>query len=49
MNNLVLKRFELSWASRVTLVIKNLHSNAEVRDKGLSPGSGRPPGEGNGN
>ena len=28
---------------------KNLHANAEVRDAGLIPGSGRPPREGNGN
>ena len=33
-----------TWASQVALVVKNLLANA-----GLIPGSGRSPGEGNGN
>ena len=34
----------------MALVVKNLPANTEdVRDTGLIPGSGRPPGEGNGN
>ena len=38
------------WASQVMLVVKNLPAKAgDVRDKGLIPGSGRFPGEGNGN
>ena len=38
------------YVSQVALVIKNLPANAEdIRDTGLSPGSGRSPGEGNGN
>ena len=37
-------------ASQVVLVVKNLPANAgEVGDVGLIPGSGRSPGEGNGN
>ena len=37
-------------ASQVALVVKNPPANAgDVRDKGLIPGSGRFPGEGNGN
>ena len=37
-------------ASQVALVIKNLPANAgDIRDAGLIPGSGRSPGEGNGN
>ena len=37
-------------ASQVAQVIKNLLANAEdVRDAGSVPGSGKPPGEGNGN
>ena len=36
--------------SQVTLVVKNLPAYAgDVRDVGLIPGSGRSPGEGNGN
>ena len=35
---------------QVALVVKNLPANAEdIRDVGLIPGSGRSPGEGNGN
>ena len=33
----------------VSQVVKNLPARAEVRDTGLIPGSGRCPGEGNGN
>ena len=37
-------------ASQVVLVVKNPPANAaEVRDLGSIPGSGRSPGEGNGN
>ena len=37
-------------ASQVVLVVKNLPANAgDARDMGLIPGSGRSPGEGNGN
>ena len=37
-------------ASQVALVVKNLPANSgDVRDKDLIPGSGRPPGGGNGN
>ena len=36
--------------SQVALVVKNLPANAgDIRDLGLIPGSGRPPGEGTGN
>ena len=36
--------------SRVVQVVKNLPANAgDIRDSGLIPGSGRSPGEGNGN
>ena len=39
-----------TWDSQVALVIKNLPSNArDLRDVGSIPGSGRSPGEGNGN
>ena len=38
------------WASQVTLVIKNLPANSrDTRDMGLSSGSGRCFGRGNGN
>ena len=37
-------------ASQVALVVKNVPVNSgDTRDKGSIPGSGRPPGEGNGN
>ena len=37
-------------ASQVALVVKNLPASAgDVREAGLIPGSGRSPGEGNGN
>ena len=40
----------LCGASQVTLVVKNLPANAgDLRDVGLIPGSGRSPGEVNGN
>ena len=38
------------WPSQVVLVVKNLPANAgDIRDVGVIPGSGRSPGEGNGN
>ena len=38
------------WASQVALVVKNLPANAgDIRDVGSISGSGRSPGEGNGN
>ena len=38
------------WASQVALMVKNLSATAEdLRDPGSVPGSGRAPGEGNGN
>ena len=38
------------WASQVVLVLKNLSACAgDVRDVDSIPGSGRSPGEGNGN
>ena len=45
-------RIQLSetWASHVALVVKNVTANADgARDAGLIPGSGRSPGEVNGN
>ena len=37
-------------ASQVALVVKNLPANTgDIRDKSSIPGSGRSPGEGNGN
>ena len=37
------------WASQVAVVVKNLPANAgDIRDAGLSPGSGRFPGGGHG-
>ena len=42
--------FYLPWASQVALVVKNSAANAgHIRDQGSIPGSGRSPGEGNGN
>ena len=41
------KRSGLDWASLVAQTVKNLPAN--VGDLGLIPGSGRSPGEGNGN
>ena len=39
-----------SVASQVVLVVKNLPAKAgDMRDQGSTPGSGRSPGEGNGN
>ena len=41
---------KLVWASPVSLVVKNLPaSEGDARDVGLIPGSGRSPGEENGN
>ena len=38
------------WASQVVLEVKNLPANeGDIRDMDLIPGSGRPPGRGNGN
>ena len=40
----------LSWASQVTLVVKNLPANAgDIRVAGLIPGLGWPPGGRHGN
>ena len=40
----------LAWGFPGGTVVKNSAANAEgARDKGLTPGSGRSPGEGNGN
>ena len=42
--------FGHTWASQVVLVVKNPPANAgDFRDSGSIPGSGRPPGGGNGN
>ena len=39
-----------AWAFQVLLVVKNLPASAgDTRDEGSIPGSGRSPGEGNGN
>ena len=49
MNDVCPKPYSM-WASQVALVVKNPPANAgDVRDAGLIPGSGRYPGEGNGN
>ena len=37
------------WASQAVLVVKKLPNTGDVRDKSSVPGSGRSPGEGNGN
>ena len=38
------------WVSQVALGVKNLFAKAgDIRDVGSIPGSGRSPGEGNGN
>ena len=40
----------MKWASQVVVVVKNLSAIAgDTRDVTLIPGSGRSPGEGNGN
>ena len=42
--------YSIPTSSQVTLVIKNLPANVgDIRDVGLIPGSGKSPGEGNGN
>ena len=42
--------YPYTWVSLVAQLVKNLPANAEdARDVGLIPGSGRSPGEGNGN
>ena len=44
------KCIDIDGASQVALVVKNLPANAgDTRNAGLIPGSGRSPGEGNGN
>ena len=41
--------YPLYWTSQVALVVKNPPANAgDLRDTGSIPGSGRSPGEGNG-
>ena len=48
--NIIGSDFEYCWASQVALVLKNAPTNAgDRRDVGSIPGSGRSPGEGNGN
>ena len=48
--SLIAGRCFTSWATREAPVIKNPPPNAgDARDTGLIPGSGRSPGEGNGN
>ena len=49
--SLVCKQFVRKFlASQVVLVVQNLPAKAgNTRDAGLTPGSGRPPGVGNGN
>ena len=42
-------KYLLQGASQVTVVVKNLPANAEVRDVGLIPGLGRSPGGGHDN
>ena len=40
-----MKSYCLNWASQVALVVKNLCPSAgDIRDVGLTPGSGRSPG-----
>ena len=42
--------YDTSWASQMTLVIKNLSANTgDIRDMGLIPVLGRSPGGGHGN
>ena len=44
------RNFKFLWASLVSQLVKKLPANAEdTKDVGLIPGSGRSPGEGNGN
>ena len=46
----IARSYDNSRASQMTLVVKNLPANAgDIRDTGSIPGSGRCPGEGNGN
>ena len=43
-------RYDMTWASWVVLVVKDPPANAgDTGEAGLIPGSGRSPGEGNGN
>ena len=47
---LILNKIDGNWASQVVLEIKKLPANeADIRETGSIPGSGRFPGEGNGN
>ena len=49
-NSIYLHSLSLHYASQVAPVVKNLPDNTgDARDTGLIPGSGRSPGEGNGN
>ena len=49
-NSIYLYNLSLHYASQVALVVNNLPDNTgDARDTGLVPGSGRSPGEGNGN
>ena len=49
-NSIYLHNLSLHYASQVAPVVKNLPDNTgDARDTGLIPGSGRSPGEGNGN
>ena len=48
--NIFIMSYRKKWASQVVLVIKKPPANAgDIRDVSLIPGSGRSPGEGNGN
>ena len=50
LNAHLLNDISITGASQVALAIKNLSANAgDIRDSGWIPGSGRSPGEGNGN
>ena len=49
-NSIYLHNLSLHCASQAALVVKNLPDNTgDAKDTGLIPGSGRSPGEGNGN
>ena len=47
--NVLLQHNHSMWTSQVALVVKNLPANADVREAGSIPGSGRSPGGGHGN
>ena len=42
-------KYKNIWTSQVVLVVQNPPASADVRDRGLVPGSGRSPGGGHGN